>query len=82
LLFSIGVGSATITSHSAAQGTIEAFQVIGMNILVVDILFGVRMFRFGSLIFRTFWSPFVSLATLVLEPYFYARLERFLGRPT
>ena len=56
--------------------------MIGMNIFVVDILFGVRMFWLGSLEFGSFRASFVGLTAFVLDPHFYARLKRFLGRPT
>ena len=35
LRFSIGVRLAAITSQPTAEGTVEGFQVIGMNVLVV-----------------------------------------------
>jgi hypothetical protein len=33
--FGIGVGFAAITSQSAAERTVEGFQVIGMNVLIL-----------------------------------------------
>lgn len=82
LVFGIGVGLAPITGHASSECTVEGLQMIGMNVCVFDILFCVRMFRFGCLILGSFASSFVGLRALVLQSDFHARLKRFLGRPT
>jgi hypothetical protein len=80
--FGIGVGFAPITSQASAERTVEGFQVIGMNLLVVYVLVGCGMFRFWGLILGRFASALVRLAAFVLAPDFEAGKERFFGRPT
>jgi hypothetical protein len=82
LVLGIGVGLAPITGHASSECTVESLQMIGMNVLVLYILLGVRMFGFGCLILGPFASSFVGLRALVLQSDFHARLKRFFGRPT
>ena len=80
--FGIGVGLAAITSQSAAEGRVESFQMIGMNVLVVYVLVGCRMFGFWGLILGRFAAALVRLVPFVFAPYFETGAERFFGRPT
>ena len=65
LVFGIGVGLAPIAGHASSECAVEGLQMIGMNVLVLYILLGVRMFGFGCLIFGPFASSFVGLRALV-----------------
>ena len=82
LVFGIGIGFAPITGHASSECAVESFQMIGMNVLVLYILLGVRMFGFGRLILGPFASSFVDLRALAIHSDLHARLKRFLGRPT
>jgi hypothetical protein len=67
-LLGIGIGLAAVTSHAPSQRTVEGFQMIGVNILVSDILGGVRVFWLWGLIFGALRPWFVALTAFVLEP--------------
>jgi hypothetical protein len=67
-LLGIGVSLTAVTSHPSPQGTVEPFQMIGMNILIADILGSVRMFWLWCLIFGPLAPAAVGLTAFILEP--------------
>lgn len=68
----LGVGVCTATESAVATtgGGILPFQVVGMDILIVEVLHGAWMFWMRGLVLGAFRSSFVLLAAFVLDPDF------------
>ena len=82
LLLGIGVGASSVAGEASSYGTVEGFEVIGVNLLFQERLWRLGMFPEGSLILRTFASSLMLLGSLVLEAYSHPFLSTFGGRPT
>jgi len=80
-LLGIGIGLAPKTSHASSEGTVEGFQMVGVNVWGINMLRGVRVFRLRGLIFGSFAASLVSLRAFILETHLQARFECFFGRP-
>ena len=48
LIFGVGVGLAPITGQPTTEGTVKSFEMVGMNVLIVQGLIGFRMLRVGA----------------------------------
>ncbi|MBF0418917.1 MAG: hypothetical protein HQL78_01990 [Magnetococcales bacterium] len=63
----IGVRTATKGTITAAGSCILPFQVIGMDVLIMDILHSFWMFRLGSLVFGTLPATLVFLTAFIFN---------------
>jgi len=60
-MLGIGVGASSVAREESSYRTVEGFEVIGVNVLVEEGLWGLGMFFEGSLILGTLASPLMLL---------------------
>jgi hypothetical protein len=79
LVFGVGIGFPPIGGTASSQGGIKGFQVIGMDLGVIQRLECLGMFPIRGLVFRPLSSPPMSLGALVFEAYSNAFGQGFGG---